>query len=482
MPPKSPFQKLFKFNPLEDLSLVGTDRRDILVTRFGDDVVDAKGGDDIVITGAGDDQADGGAGNDLINGGRGDDLIRGGEGADIVIGGKGDDTALMEGSVEDYTFSFGPAPASKLFRITDASGSTDRMIGIEKLVFDADGYTLFLDGTNNAVRAGDDLIAADEDTGASVSVTQLLANDVDFDGDSLSVVGVSDSAAGATVTLVGDQVIYDGASAFQSLAEGETANDSFTYEVSDGNGSTLTATVNVVVTGRNDAARITSDATATVAENTTAVLTVTSEDDDNGSTATYGIAGGADAALFAIDPTTGALSFIAAPDFENAADADTNNIYEVSVSVFDGFETTTQDLEVSVADELEVDRQVVAFDLVGSASQNLLSYSNPFDPAGGGTGFASPGDGFGIFDRDDSASVPFALLDDSLAIFTPDSLGIIKDGNADAFFGITDTENGDNAGPVTAEWVFDIAGFSDLELSVDFGAMGDFESSDVFTM
>jgi len=45
----------------------------------------------------------------------------------------------------------------------------------------------------------------------------------------------------------------------------------------------------------------------------------------------YEISGGADAALFTINTNTGALDFKEAPDFENPADADQNNIYEVTV-------------------------------------------------------------------------------------------------------------------------------------------------------
>ena len=58
-------------------------------------------------------------------------------------------------------------------------------------------------------------------------------------------------------------------------------------------------------------------------------------------------------------------------------------------------------------------------------------------------------------------------------------LGIFSN-NLDEFFCIVDTENGDNSGPVTATWVFDITGGTDLVLSVDMGAMGDFESDDFF--
>ena len=47
------------------------------------------------------------------------------------------------------------------------------------------------------------------------------------------------------------------------------------------------------------------------------MTTVTATDADlPAQTLTYSIVGGADAALFTIDAATGALSFIAAPDFE----------------------------------------------------------------------------------------------------------------------------------------------------------------------
>jgi predicted extracellular nuclease len=119
---------------------------------------------------------------------------------------------------------------------------------------------------------------------------------------------------------------------------------------------------------------------------------------------------------------------------------------------------------------------VVAFDLVGSTSQNLVSFTD--DPA---VPFTSAGDGFQKFQRGVSPTIPFSLLDDSLVIFPGDTLGIIKDGNTDEFFGVTDTDNNDTDGPVTATWVFNILGAAGLGLSIDMGAMGDFESpEDVF--
>lgn len=99
---------------------------------------------------------------------------------------------------------------------------------------------------------------------------------------------------------------------------------------------------------------ITSDggaATASVSinENIAAVTTVTATD-ANDDVITYSISGGADAALFEIDAVTGELSFIAAPDFENPLDADTDNDYVVIVSASDGSLSDTQTITVTIVD------------------------------------------------------------------------------------------------------------------------------------
>ena len=119
---------------------------------------------------------------------------------------------------------------------------------------------------------------------------------------------------------------------------------------------------------------------------------------------------------------------------------------------------------------------VVASDMVNSTATNLVSFTNAAPP------FSSAGDGFGKFQRGVSSSIPFGVLDDSVSIFPPDTLGIIGEANTDEFFGVIDTENGDNTGPVTATWVFDVsAATGPLSVSIDMGAMGDFEASDTIS-
>lgn len=77
------------------------------------------------------------------------------------------------------------------------------------------------------------------------------------------------------------------------------------------------------------------------------VTTVTASDAEN-QTLTYSISGGVDAADFVIDPVTGRLSFAVAPNFEAPADGNTDNVYEVTVTVIDGTNPVTQNVQVTV--------------------------------------------------------------------------------------------------------------------------------------
>lgn len=91
----------------------------------------------------------------------------------------------------------------------------------------------------------------------------------------------------------------------------------------------------------------TSNPNPSVQENTTTVITVAATDPDS-NTITYSITGGVDKDLFSINTSTGQLSFINAPNFEVPADANGDNVYEVTVLADDGSESRAQSLQVSV--------------------------------------------------------------------------------------------------------------------------------------
>ena len=135
-----------------------------------------------------------------------------------------------------------------------------------------------------------------------------------------------------------------------------TSYASFTFKVSDGtvkSDSAYTMTVNV--TAVNDAPSFTSSATFNAAENQTAVGTVAATDGDSGDSVTgYAIEGGADRSKFSIVDSTGVLTFVSAPNFEDAADDDGDNDYVVVVRATSGTgareSTADQTITVTVTD------------------------------------------------------------------------------------------------------------------------------------
>jgi len=192
---------------------------------------------------------------------------------------------------------------------------------------------------NNAPTANNSGFDIPEDGSANLGILSLIN---DPDGDALSIATLTTSAGGSVTQTSDTSFRYTPDPDFNGMA-------TVTYSVTDGQLVSNEATINITVTPANDAPVVTSANAISIPENATAVLTIAATDVEN-DPLTYAIAGGADAALFAIDPTTGDLSFIAAPDFEAPADTGADNVYDVQVSASDGTDTTTQDIAVTVTD------------------------------------------------------------------------------------------------------------------------------------
>ena len=102
------------------------------------------------------------------------------------------------------------------------------------------------------------------------------------------------------------------------------------------------------------APEITSATTFIVDEGTTAVETLTAEDQDSAAAdLEWSKAGGADAGQFTLS-SGGELTFTTAPDYENPDDADGDRTYEITVQVSDGDNTDTEDLSVTVENVIEL--------------------------------------------------------------------------------------------------------------------------------
>ncbi|MBU2958958.1 SdrD B-like domain-containing protein [Paracoccus sp. 1_MG-2023] len=96
-----------------------------------------------------------------------------------------------------------------------------------------------------------------------------------------------------------------------------------------------------------------------VDENSKLVIDLNAKDAD-GDTLSFSLAGGEDAALFEINPDTGVLTFKSAPDYENPADKNGDNLYKVIVAVDDGKGGVTySELKVDVRDVEETPTCIV---------------------------------------------------------------------------------------------------------------------------
>jgi hypothetical protein len=127
-------------------------------------------------------------------------------------------------------------------------------VAFEFTVSDGEGGTATATATidvaavNDGPVAQDESVSATEDGGAVTG--QLDATDVDGDDLTFSLV---DGPAEGTVTVNEDgSFSFDPGDGFQDLGVGETQTVEFTYEVSDGQGGTSTATGTVTVEGTND--------------------------------------------------------------------------------------------------------------------------------------------------------------------------------------------------------------------------------------
>ena len=117
-------------------------------------------------------------------------------------------------------------------------------------------------------------------------------------------------------------------------------------------------------------------ASKSVPENQTAVTDVDATDPDS-DPLTYSLAGGADASDFTINQTSGVLSFATPPDFEAPGDANTDNVYEVTVAVSDGRGgSDSQQISVTVTNVDDTSSSAFTFSLRAAATVGGVSVAN----------------------------------------------------------------------------------------------------------
>mgnify|MGYP000846254183 FL=1 len=184
---------------------------------------------------------------------------------------------------------------------------------------------------------------------------------------SVGTISASDQDSGSTISFslaTGDSAIDDGlfaidsetgAISFLSPPNFESPGDkdadniyNFTVIASDGSLSSSQA-MSVTITDINEGPVFSSIASAqSYVENSGSTISVIASDVDS-SSLSYTLSG-ADASKFIVS-SSGVLSFVSGPDYEAPSDSGVNNIYNVSVEVSDGTNSSSVSLVITVSDD-----------------------------------------------------------------------------------------------------------------------------------
>ncbi|MDF1862871.1 MAG: Ig-like domain-containing protein, partial [Verrucomicrobiales bacterium] len=227
-----------------------------------------------------------------------------------------------------YTYDADQAAANALAAGETATDTFTYVVSDGEGGSDSATLTITVTGTNDGPTAVDDSATTDEDT--AVLNIDLLGDDTDPDGDTLSLIEIDGIAAGGNITLASGAIVtvngdgtvdYDPNGQFNGLDDTEVATDTFTYTITDGNGGTDTATVTVTINGNDDATVINPDF-GTTDESTAIDIDVLDNDSDVdtsdnpltvASVDTSGLAGGS------VTNNTSNVTFDPGTDFDDLA-------------------------------------------------------------------------------------------------------------------------------------------------------------------
>jgi len=180
--------------------------------------------------------------------------------------------------------------------------------------------------------------ATDQDAGSPSLLFSLVTGDAAVDDGLLSI----DSSTGIVTFL--------SAPDFENPSDVGLDNIyNFTVNVSDGS-LTASQAMSLTVNNVNESPVFSIASVQAYAENSNSSISSVATDQDAGSSVTYSLSGN-DAAKFSIS-STGVLSFITEPNYEQASDLGSNNVFDVTVSASDGSLTSSVSLAISITDDL----------------------------------------------------------------------------------------------------------------------------------
>ncbi|MCY1209909.1 VCBS repeat protein [compost metagenome] len=387
----------------------------------------ALGGDDIIAGGNGKDTIYGEGGNDKIAGGGGGDTLSGGYGADVfVYNAVSDSTAAGMDVITDFQrgvdhLDLRPVLGDTGFewggRQPTAHGAWFQQSGGNTYVYvDVDGnpataeMVIKLNGLhelsksdfagydNHAPTAVADTHAIGENNSPNPITGNVLSNDSDVDAGNVLAVANPGTYAGqyGTLTLHADgsysYELDNGNGQVQALRQGQQVQDTFNYEVSDGQAGAASS-LSIRITGANDGATITASA-----------------DEDKAVTEAGGAgnAGTGDASasgkLTVTDVDTDEAHFAAVPpeslagqygtfSFDSGTGAWTYTLDNTKADALFAGQQVSDSLTVSSADQTA--QQTIKVNITGANDHATITASASEDQVvteAGGAGNADPGD------------------------------------------------------------------------------------------
>ena len=312
-----------------------------------------------------------------INGDGFDDLIIGARDAD-PNGNSSGSSYVVFGSGSGFTSTLnlftltglngfrigGAAPLDRSGRSVSSVGDINGD-GIDDLIVGADGadpngsysgssYVVFGRRANEAPTiVTNSVVNVSENTTLVVDIEATDDSNSEGDGLTYSLSGGEDQTLFAIDTTTGELSFLSAPDFENPLDVGGDNGYAVEVTVTDAGGLSTAQLFNINVTDVNEAPTIVTNGVVTVPENTTLVVDIEATDDSSseGNSLTYSLSGGADQTLFAIDVTTGELSFLSAPDFEQPLDVGNDNGYAVEVTVTDADGLSTAQLfNINVTD------------------------------------------------------------------------------------------------------------------------------------
>jgi cysteine-rich repeat protein len=215
---------------------------------------------------------------------------------------------------------------------------------------------------NDAPVPGPDSFTTAEDTALVVTITQLLANDTDVDGNPLSIIGVT-SASNGTVVRSGNNVTFTPRANFAGQA-------GFDYVLFDGS-TTANGRVTITVTPVNDAPIPVPDAVATAEDTQVAIPVVLLLANDTDVDSTLTLVAVRNPTHGTVVQTGGAIHFV--------PDANFNGIASFEYVVSDGqFEVAAQvTVTVTAVNDPPVVTAVAAVTVANLAVAVVLTGADP---------------------------------------------------------------------------------------------------------